>query len=99
MNADIMAYRDIIETCNQRIKDIQTGCEHDNCDLGMYMSRPGAMSPQRICADCDAIVPGITEEEAAPIWDEFNKEDISKTNIGGTHEQTSVVDNKSTPEG
>lgn len=82
MNIDITAYREIIETCNQRIKDIQGGCEHDDYEVGMYQWRPGAMTAQRICLDCGDLVPGITDDEVLSAWKVFDRKTTGGTDEG-----------------
>jgi hypothetical protein len=64
---------DIIRAAEKKIQEIRMACPHTQTYLGMHMWRPGAFDAQKICVSCDAVVPGITEEQRKKVWDEWNK--------------------------
>jgi uncharacterized protein with PIN domain len=61
-----------IKDAQGKIAELQAKCNHMIFKVHMYMWRPGAMQPQRICNSCNAVVPGITEEEANKAWEEWH---------------------------
>jgi hypothetical protein len=62
-----------IADAQTKIEELRAKCEHRIFEVHMYMWRPGAMHPQRICTSCDAIVPGVTERETEQAWLDWNK--------------------------
>lgn len=57
----------------EKIKELQTKCQHEEFQVAFYSWRPGAMNPARICTSCQALVEGVTEEESKQLWDSWNK--------------------------
>jgi len=63
----------VIREMEQRIETLRAACPHPESRPTMFMARPGAFHPCRLCTSCDAVVPGITDEEAKQMWQDFNK--------------------------
>ena len=59
-----------IEEAQKNLDTIRQECKHEKFRLGLYSWRVGSVVPQRICEECDAVVPGITEEEVKQVMDE-----------------------------
>ena len=64
---------DIIRAAERKIEQLRAACPHTGTRLGMFMSRPGAFHPSILCTSCDAVVPGITDEQSKQVWDDWNK--------------------------
>lgn len=69
----IADYYEEIRSAQGKIEEIRSKCPHANVEVHMYMWRPGAMTPQRICTSCDAVVPGVTQVEESIAWAEWKK--------------------------
>ena len=69
--SNVAEYYEQIRKAQSKIQQIQAACSHLIFEIHMYMWRPGAMNPQRICKACNAVLPGITPEEEVKAWDEW----------------------------
>ena len=56
------------------IKTIQQVCPHLAWTFEMYSWRIGALNPVRLCVCCKGVIPGITDEEARKVWEDFYKD-------------------------
>lgn len=65
-------YQFIVTHAQEKIMELQNKCSHANHETVMYSWRPGAFQPSRICSDCKTLLPGITEEESAQTWKDWN---------------------------
>jgi len=101
LNEEINKLMGAIHKHQTRIDKIRKECPHLIYEVVMYMWRPGAMHPQRICTECGDTIPGITYQEDKACWKDYRSPKTLAgtkiTNNGGPNEQTSAVDNKSTP--
>ena len=78
----IQDYYQQIADAQKKIEELRAVCNHLEFQVNMYMWRPGAMQPQRICKACDAVVPGITEEETKKAWDEWTMGCLTNSGAG-----------------
>lgn len=65
------------EQIDKEIEELRAECKHEKYIVQMYQYRPGSMSPHKMCAECDFLLPGITEEEYDKCqnnYDDFIKE-------------------------
>lgn len=69
----VQDYQLQITHAQEKIKELQSKCVHDNFKVMFYSWRPGAMQPTRICDSCSAVVPGVTEEESNSLWHTYHK--------------------------
>jgi len=67
----VSEYYEQIRKAQSKIQQIQAKCLHLVFEIHMYMWRPGAMQPQRICKACNKVLHGITEEETKNAWEEW----------------------------
>lgn len=71
--SDIAEYYKQISDAQAKIEEIKAKCPHNLFEVHMYMWRPGAMQPQRICTSCSAVIPGVTQEETDKAWQEWHQ--------------------------
>jgi hypothetical protein len=76
----VAEYYKQISEAQTKIEETRANCPHRVFEVHMYMWRPGAMHPQRICVSCDAVVPGVTEDESNKAWLEWSNEMQNNSN-------------------
>ena len=69
----VQEYQTEIMETRAKIRELQDKCTHPNYEVHMYMWRPGAMHPQRLCTTCEALLPGTTQEETDAAWAEWRR--------------------------
>ena len=72
----VQDYQAAIQNAQQKIKELQDKCKHESFTVMFYSWRVGSYHPQRVCDSCNAVVPGITEEEQAKQWKEWGKTQV-----------------------
>lgn len=66
-------YQAMIDDAQAKIKEIQEKCSHPSYEVMFYSWRVGAMTPSRICKECQARISDADEEESKKLWSEFYK--------------------------
>lgn len=62
-----------IQMLEKELKLIRKKCSHKDFTPLMFSARVGHHSPERICSNCNDVVPGITDKEREKVWDIWNK--------------------------
>ena len=57
----------------EKILELQNKCTHESSSPVMWMSRPGAFNPAKVCNSCNAYLGEPTREESDLLWKEFHK--------------------------
>lgn len=70
----VAEYQKEMADIQEKVRLIQAACPHIMYEVAMYSWRVGTMNPSRICVDCKAVIPGITDEETKKAWAEFYKD-------------------------
>lgn len=63
-------YQKQIAEAQDKIAALQAKCEHRETEVVMYMWRPGAMQPQRVCQSCSH-VSEASDEETIKLWTQW----------------------------
>ena len=80
-----------INSAQNELWKLQSECPHTSYHIAMYMWRVGAFHPSRICDDCDASIPGITDEESKKVYDQWGQPITGTTTIIEGDENTPTV--------
>ena len=54
---------DIISDAKNELDNIRENCSHCLYTVKLYQHRVGSIRHEKVCDECGAVVPGITEEE------------------------------------
>jgi len=55
----------IISDATKELEEIKSSCKHEEgYTVQMYSYRIGSYNPERLCNICNAVLPGVTKEEA-----------------------------------
>lgn len=58
----------------QKIKELQNACSHDEHLAVMYSFRVGSYQPSHICKSCAKYLGNATEDESSELWAAFRGE-------------------------
>lgn len=78
----VQDYQLQIQHAQEKIAELQAKCKHDSFTVMFWSYRPGAMHPARVCDKCNALVPGITEQESNELFSKQILQNGLITNAG-----------------